>query len=171
MSFDTRGQNCCNVYRAFRFILFLNFLKIMKPHNFTRLFTLAIVAFFGAIMISGCKSDSTGTTTPTNVTPKSGSSYTYTKHEKDSTSGQTPVTSDSTIVAIVVASGSYEGKANVVTLYDDFDTLHYQIENNNDVSIYLKQFGTSGFMFNNPTPWMTLPFVTKKTGVYLFATD
>ncbi len=141
----------------------------MKPALRNLAFVFSIVTFF----ISGCKYDpSSGGTTNTSVTPKPGTTYTYSKHEKDSVSGQQPTTTDSTIIATVIASDTtYQGKSKVIFLYDDFDTLHYIMESDNDVSVYLKEFGTSGYTFSNPTPWMKLPFGSKQTGVKLFTTD
>ncbi|MFI5264501.1 MAG: hypothetical protein ACHQM6_08305, partial [Candidatus Kapaibacterium sp.] len=44
-------------------------------------------------------------------------------------------------------------------------------ESTNDVSIYRAQFGANGYVFNNPTPWLLLPYGSQKTGVSLFAFD
>jgi hypothetical protein len=136
-------------------------------------FLFILTVFSSSIFFGGCSKDDT-TTPPANqtVTPKSGTSYTYAKHEKDSTSGQSPMVTDSTIIATVISGGTtFEGKSNVVTLYDDFDTLRYQIESSNDISIYRSTFGTQGFLFVNPSPWLLLPFGSKSTGVQLFAFD
>jgi hypothetical protein len=129
--------------------------------------------FTCSMFLNSCsKDDTTAPATNTTVTPKAGSSYTYSKHESDSTSGQPAVSTDSTIIALVISGGtSYQGKSNVVTLYDDFDTLRYQIESSNDVSIYRSTFGTQGFLFVNPSPWLLLPFGSKSTGVQLFVFD
>ncbi len=135
-------------------------------------FTLAIVAG-SAMFFNGC-SDTTTSTTSGPVTPKTGSSYTYSQHYKDSTN--TGVTeNDSTIVATVISSGlTYQGKDNVITLHDGngADTLRYVMEANGDVSVYRANFtanvSVAPISFVNPTPWMTLPFGSKKTGVALF---
>ena len=127
------------------------------------------LAVFAAVTISGCSSS---TTPPpnTNVTPKTGSTYTYQKHEVDSSKAQGRTTSDSIIIAKVFSSGTtFEGKSNVVALYDDFDTLRFVIEANNDISVYKASFGSNGFVFANPSPWLTLPFGSKRTGVQLFS--
>jgi hypothetical protein len=136
-------------------------------------FIVLSLASFAVFLISGCSNSTTTTpptpTTQTNVTPKAGSTYTYAKHEKDSASGKSSVTTDSIIVATVVSSGQkYQGKDSVVTVYDDYDTLRYHIESNNDVSVYRANFASNGYVFTNPSPWMTLPFGSKKTGVVLF---
>jgi len=130
---------------------------------------LAVLAILAAGFISGCSSSSTSQPgTNTTVTPKTGSTYTYNKHEADSS--QTGVTSGDTLMtATVISSGtSYAGKDNVVTIYDDFDTLRYSIESNGDISFYRANFGSNGFVFNNPSPWLTLPFGSKQSGVQLF---
>ena len=133
-----------------------------------------IALAFVATLISGCKSDSTTSTDSGAVTPKPGSSYTYAQHYKDSTN--TGVTeNDSIIIATVVSSGlTYQGKSNVITLHDGngTDTLRYVMESNGDVSVYRANFtanvAAAPISFANPTPWMTLPFGSKKTGVALF---
>src|SRR5207248_539411 len=53
-------------------------------------------------------------------------------------------------------------------VYDDFDTVRYSIESNNDISFYRDSIGSNGFVFANPSPWMTLPFGSKQTNVHLF---
>jgi hypothetical protein len=131
------------------------------------LFALALVS-----LISSCKyepSDGGGNTT-TKVTPKTGSSYNYNRHEIDSTSsGKT--TGDTAVSAVVISSDTtFAGKSHVVVLIDDYDTVRYTYESNGDVSFYRAGFGSSGFVFNNPTPWLTLPFGSKATGVTLFST-
>lgn len=135
----------------------------------------AFIAFvFVGSLISGCKSDSTTSTDSGAVTPKAGSSYTYAQHYKDSTN--TGVTeNDSIIIATVISSGlTFQGKSNVITLHDGngADTLRYVMESNGDVSVYRANFtanvAAAPISFANPTPWMTLPFGSKKTGVALF---
>ncbi len=135
----------------------------------------AFIAFaFASAFLSGCKSDTVTATDSGAVTPKAGSSYTYNQHYKDSTN--TGITeNDSIIVATVISSGlTFEGKNNVITLHDGngADTLRYVMESNGDVSVYRANFaanvGASPISFTNPTPWMTLPFGSKKTGVALF---
>ncbi len=137
-------------------------------------FSGAFLALVACTMISSCSSTTTTppTTTQSKVTPKAGSTFTYTKHEKDSSSGKPAVTSDSIVVATVVSSGIfYHGKDSVVTLYDDFDTLRYRVESNNDVSVYKPTFGSNGYTFNNPTPWLTLSFGAKNPDAQLFSYD
>ena len=56
-----------------------------------------------------------------------------------------------------------------MTIYDDFDTISYSIESNGEISFYRANFGSNGYVFNNPTPWLTLPFGSKQTGVQLFS--
>lgn len=145
----------------------------MKFLTFKRFTFGALVASFAAIIISGCGSTTTIDPPVTNtiVTPKAGTTYTYAKHERDSTSGSASTSYDTTIVAKVDSSNiTFDGKSGVVKLLDDVDTLRYVLETSGDVSIYLKQFGASGFYFTNPKPWMLLPFNAKTTGVSLFDT-
>ncbi|MEI8134183.1 MAG: hypothetical protein WCH46_03770 [bacterium] len=129
-----------------------------------------------ALFMSGCKTTTTETppvdNTPVRVYPKAGSKYTYAKHQRDSASGKAAITVDSMIVASIFSTNTtFQGKDSVTTVYDDKDTLQYRVESNLDVSVYKSNFGSSGFVFNNPTPWMTLPFGSKKTGVVLFTHD
>src|SRR5689334_28811 len=104
----------------------------MTNTPFRHFLVFASLAFVAAIVISGCSSSTTSTPPlPTNVTPKSGSTYTYHKHEVDSSAAQGKTAGDSTIVAVVISSGTtFAGKSNVVTVYDDYDTLRYSIESN-----------------------------------------
>src|SRR5689334_10460165 len=114
----------------------------MMNTPFRHFLVFASLAFVAGIVISGCCSSTTFTPPPpTNFTPKSGSTDTYHKHEIDSSAAQGKTTGDSTIVAVVVSSGtSFRGKSNVVTVYDDYDTLRYSIESNGDVSVFKPNF-------------------------------
>jgi hypothetical protein len=140
----------------------------------SRFLSALLLSAFAGIMISGCSNTTPPpiNNTPANVTPKDSSTYIYNRHEVDSTSGK-PATSpqDTLITAVVVSSGkSFQGKNNVVTVYDDFDTLRYSVESNNDISFYRASFGSNGFIFKNPSPWLTLPFGTKLVNDTLFST-
>ncbi|MEP7234939.1 MAG: hypothetical protein ABI778_06555 [Ignavibacteriota bacterium] len=131
------------------------------------------LTLLGGIGLTSC---STTTTNPpagnTNVTPKAGTTYTYQKHQTDSSGTTGKTSTDSTIIATVISSGTtFQGKIDVLTLYDDFDTVRFVVEPNGDISVYRPTFGSGGFVFENPSPWLTLPFGTKKTGVMLFTKD
>ncbi len=133
------------------------------------------LSLFATLLLSVCLfsckySADSGGTPETTVTPKKGSTYTYNKHEVDSsTSGKT--TGDTAVTAIVLASDTtFAGKSHVVILYDNFDTMRYVVESNGDISFYRDGFGSNGFVFNNPTPWLRLPYGSKGTGITLFDT-
>lgn len=143
----------------------------MKFIPFKHLVFVAMLASIASVVVSGCSSSSTTPPeTKTIVTPKSGTTYTYAKHHRDSTSGMAPNTPpDTTIIAIVDSSNiTFDGKSGVVKLLDEADTLRYILETSGDVSIYLKTFGSGGFFFTNPKPWMLLPFNSKTTNDTLF---
>jgi hypothetical protein len=134
--------------------------------KFRHIFSFIVIALSSSALIYGCSSTNSGTTPPTTnttVTPKAGTTYTYNKHEIDSSS--TGKTSGDTVVnaRVISSDTTFAGKSHVVVLYDDFDTMRYVIESNGDVSFYRASFGANGFVFANPTPWMTLPFGSKST--------
>ena len=136
-------------------------------------FVVSLLLTSGAAFF-GCSSSSQPSTPAGSsiVIPKAGSTYTYSRHERDSTIGKKPTTTDSVVVATVISSGMpFEGKNNVITIDDDFDTLRYVFESSNDITIYRASLGSNGFVFFNPTPWITLPFGSKMTGVQVISFD
>jgi len=131
------------------------------------------IALIFSVAMIGC-SDSGTTTTNNNtpVTPKAGSSYTYKKHTADSTSGGSMVTTDSQVVALIVSSGlAAHNHDNVITSYDDWDTVQYAIESNGDVSLYVDKFTAFGYSIANPTPWLRFPFGSKSDSVQVVTAD
>lgn len=140
-----------------------------QTSNILTVFILTVVATFFIACDSGNDTTNGGATI---VTPKAGSTYTYTRHQRDSTSGQAPQTKDDTVVATVVSSGtSFEGKSNVITLVEaGGDTIRYVMESNGDVSVYNQTFSYGGFSFTNPNPWVTFTFGSKNRNVQAFDT-
>src|SRR5687767_540655 len=119
------------------------------------LFSYAIILMLLVTSFVACESETDSDGTPsTAVTPKTGTTYTYAKQERDSVSGESPTTTDSIVVATVISSATtFEGKSNVISLDDDGDTMHYVMETNGDVSVYLKELFTYGdFTFVSPEP-------------------
>jgi hypothetical protein len=144
------------------------------------LFVSLSIALILTISAIGC-SDSGTTTENKPVTPKAGTTYTYTQHRSDTTNSVPFNPTDSERTALVLLSGSsFGGKTNVIIQWEDTtaqnnDTMRYVIESNGDISIYNPSFGTSvagqRIDFINPTPWLQIPFGSKSTGVQLFAMD
>ena len=138
------------------------------------LFSALLMVLFVVTSFVACESgtDDPGTT-PTAVTPKAGTSYTYAKQQRDSVSGEAPTTKDSLVIATVISSGTtFEGKSNVISLDDDGDTMRYVMESNGDVSIYRKELFTYGdFTYVSPQPWLKYPIGSKLSGVILFEAD
>jgi hypothetical protein len=130
------------------------------------------VALLFSVVMIGCSDSGTTTTETKPVTPKAGSSYTYQKHTADSTSGGSMMTTDSQVVATIVSSGlTVHGHDNVITSYDNWDTVYYAIESNGDVSLYVDKFSAFGYSIANPNPWLTFPFGSKSDSIQVVTVD
>ena len=143
----------------------------MKIKNSSRFLLMAIMVVCAGYMISGCSSSTTPptTTTNSNVYPRTGSAYTYSKQQMDSTGKRSGVAL--VVNANVTDSGNvFSGQSNTYTIISDAgDTTHYTYSGNNDVLTYIQNTGLGGpvqtlgdTIFHR---WITLSVASKASGV------
>ena len=136
------------------------------------------LAFIAAAMISGCSSSTTTTPPPTtqsNVTPKAGSTYTYTQSQTDS-SGNHVTGTDTTINASVTATGQSKfGQSSVYTISDGALTTDYTYSSSNDALTFIENSGASGILASVADSvfrrWITLSITSHASGVIVLDKD
>lgn len=138
------------------------------------LFVLTITVSSGFI-IAGCSSSTTTppTTTQGNVSPKTGSTYSYAMH-KDTAGTKVP-NSDTTFTATVTADNmQFFGQSSVYMVIDDGDTTYLTYASNKDVMVYYQTSGLTGIfqsigdaVFHR---WINLGISSKTTGVKVLDT-
>ncbi len=138
------------------------------------LLVFAITASSGFI-IAGCSSSDTTPPAPPqgNVSPKTGSTYTYAMH-KDTAGTKVPY-SDTTFTATVTADNmQFSGQSSVYTVIDNGDTTYLTYASNKDVMVYYQTSGLTGLFQSIGDAvyhrWINLGISSKTTGVKVLDT-
>ncbi|MDP4218813.1 MAG: hypothetical protein Q8916_06940 [Bacteroidota bacterium] len=138
-----------------------------------------LASVFGAFLLialglfdSGCSSSSSPQQTGSNnVTPKTGSTYTYSKYQTDSNGTKIPGT-DLVISASVIDDGkTVRGQNNVYTVVDDGDTAYFTYTSSNDVNVFVENNGLTGIEQAVGDEvlhrWIVLPITTHTSATVL----